>query len=247
MTDPDSVPHHLPRLQKQVSDPTRQPLEIYHLSHDLRGPLNSILGFAELLQEEIEGPLNEIQKADIAAIYQSAQNLLHLIHTMVDLSKLDANLITVDVRTVDLNDAVESVLPVLSKAKPEPTQLNLALPPDLPPLRADRVRLEQILRNLLRRAFKLTPKGSITLSAERSGPEMILCLEIGHVELLQAEIAELFELGIKTDSSGRNEIGWGGLDLPLVRYLAEQQQGRVWAERYQDSGLAVYVALPVAD
>ncbi len=246
MTEPASAPHHSLALQKHPVDSAQPPLQVYHLSHDLRGPLNSILGFAELLLEEIEGPLNEIQKADIAAIYQSAQNLLHLIHTMVDLSKLNANLLTFDVSIVDLNDTVKAVLPVLSKARPERIVLNLALPPDLPPLRADRVRLEQILRNLLRRAFKLSQEGSITLSAEPIGPEVILRLEIGHVELLQGEIAGLFELDVKPHSSGRNEIGWGGLDLPLTRYLAEQQQGRVWAERYQDSGLIIFIALPLA-
>lgn len=107
MTEPDPVPHYSLKLQKHASDPARQPLEIYHLSHDLRGPLNSILGFAELLLEEIEGPLNETQHADVSAIYQSAQNLLHLINMMVDLSKLEANRLKLDFKAVNLAEAVK--------------------------------------------------------------------------------------------------------------------------------------------
>lgn len=246
MTNPAPVPHHSLALQKQASDPDRRPLEIYHLSHDLRGPLNSILGFTELLLEEIEGPLNETQQADIAAIYQSAQNLLHLINMVVDLSKLEANRLKFDFKAVDLSDAINAVWPVLLKAKPKQIELNLALPPDLPLLWADRDRLEQMLKNLLRTAFRLTKKGLLTLSAEKSSPEIILRLEIGPVELSQAEVAELFELGVKTDSSGWNEIGRGGLELPLTRYLAEQQQGRAWAESDQKEGLVICMALPEA-
>jgi len=245
MTDAAPVPHHLLALQKQASDPDRQPLELYHLSHDLRGPLNSILGFAELLLEEIEGPLNEIQQADITAIYQSAQNLLHLINTVVDLSKLEANRLTFDFKTVSLNEAVNAVWPALSKVKPEPIELDLSLSPNLPLLWADRDRLEQMLKNLFRTAFKLTKKGSISLSAAASGPEVTLRLEIGQVELPQTEVSRLFELGVKVDSSGRSALGYGGLELPLVRYLAEQQQGRAWAEPDQDNGLIIYIALPI--
>lgn len=245
MTDAAPAPRHSLALQKQAPDPDRYPLELYHLSHDLRGPLNSILGFAELLLEEIEGPLNEIQQADITAIYQSAQNLLHLINTAVDLSKLEANRLNFDFKAVDLNEAVNAVWPVLSKVKPEPIELTLSLPPDLPPLWADRDRLQQMLKNLLRTAFKLAKKGAVVLSAERSGSEMTLRLEIGRVELPQTEVAGLFELGVKVDASGRIEIGPGGLELPLTRYLAERQQGRAWAEPDQNSGLIIYIVLPI--
>lgn len=247
MTESAPVPHQSLRLQKQASDPTRQPLEVYHLSHDLRGPLNSILGFTELLLEEIEGPLNETQQADIAAIYQSAQNLLHLINMVVDLSKLEANRLKFDFKAVNLSNVVNAAWPVLLKAKPKQIELDLILPPNLPQLWADRDRLEQMVKILLRAAFKLTKKGFVTLSAGQSGPEIILRLEIGQVELSQAEVAELFELGIKADASGWNEIGRGGLELPLTRYLAEQQHGRAWAEPNQDNGLIIYIALPLAD
>lgn len=246
MTEPDPAPHHSLKLQKQASAPPRQPLEIYHLSHDLRGPLNSILGFAELLMEEIEGPLNEIQQADVSAIYQSAQNLLHLINMMVDLSKLEANRLKIDFKAVNVAESVKAVWPAVLKAKPRQIELDLNLPPNLPSLWADRDRLEQIVRNLFRAAFKLTKKGLITLSAEPGNPDLILRLGVGPVELSQAEVAGLFELGVKTDASGWNEIGPGGLELPLTRFLAEQQQGRVWAEADQQDGLIIWVALPLA-
>src|SRR6185503_13419133 len=110
MTEATPASHHSFALQKKVADPSQQPLEVYHLSHDLRGPLNSILGFAELLLEGIEGPLNETQQADMTAIYQSAQNLLYLINTLVDLSKLEANHLIFDFKSVDLNQIIEGMV-----------------------------------------------------------------------------------------------------------------------------------------
>jgi signal transduction histidine kinase len=106
------MPEPTPDRKRVVvqQNPDSEPFEVYHLSHDLRGPLNSILGFTELLLEEIEGPLTDIQKEDILAINQSAQNLLHLINTMVDLSKFDAGRMEFNLGEVALDQVVNTVL-----------------------------------------------------------------------------------------------------------------------------------------
>ena len=246
MTDAAPTRHHSLALQKQSTDLARQPLEVYHLSHDLRGPLNSILGFAELLLEEIEGPLNETQQADISAIYQSAQNLLHLINTVVDLSKLEADRLTFDPKKVDLNGLVEAALPTLITAEPGQPELVNRISPTLPAVWADRDRVAQMLKSLLKFAYKARKKGPITLTAQTEAQEVILCLEIAQVSSPQADLTNLFELLVNVDPTGRTSLGRGGLDLPLVRYLAEKQHGRVWAESHGDA-LTVYTSLPAHD
>lgn len=246
MTEAIPATQHSFAVQKTVADPARQPLEVYHLSHDLRGPLNSMLGFCELLLEGIEGPLNEMQQTDISAIYQSAQNLLALVNTMVDLSKLEANRLNFNFGAANLDKVVEGIVNAgFGTLKPEQLEIIIHLAPALPPVWADRDRVEQMIKALLRFAFKLKRKGQITLAvAPGDNQEVILHLDIEGVELPQAELAELFELVVKVDPSGRSELGPGGLELPLVRALAEKQQSRVWAENRAEQGLTLYLSLP---
>ena len=246
MTEATPASHHSFALQKKVADPSQQPLEVYHLSHDLRGPLNSILGFAELLLEGIEGPLNETQQADMAAIYQSAQNLLYLINTLVDLSKLEANHLIFDFKSVDLNQIIENVVTSdFGAAKPDQVEVVANITQTVPPIRADRDRVEQIIKGLLKFAFQRKKKGRITLTAQSEANEVTLCLNLGEVALPQTELDELFELMVKVSPTGRSELGRGGLDLPLARYLAEKQQGRIWAESKNGANLTFYVSLPL--
>jgi signal transduction histidine kinase len=246
MTEATPATEHSFAVQKQVTDPAQRPLEVYHLSHDLRGPLNSILGFCELLLEEIEGPLNEIQHTDISAIYQSAQNLLHLVNTMVDLSKLEGNRLNFNFGAVALDKVIQRIMEAgFGTIKPEQVEVVVSLPLTIPPVWADQDRVEQMIKNLLRFAFKLKKKGAIILGAtQNDNPEVTLQVDIDEVKLAQAELEELFELVVHIDSAGRSELGLGGLDLPLVRYLAEKQQGRVWAENGRESGLTLYLSLP---
>ena len=192
----------------------------------------------------IEGPLNENQQADVAAIYQSAQNLLHLISTVVDLSKLEANRLKIDLKPVNLNEVLEAVLAGSIMEQPN---FSTHLPAVLPFVLGDCDRLEQMLKSLLKFAFKLTKKGAITLTAQSSGAnEVTLGLDIEQAQLGQGETAELFELIVKVDPTGRTTLGRGGLDLPLVRFLAEQQQGRVWAESQSNGHLVIYLSLTVS-
>src|SRR4030095_11379092 len=97
-------------LQKEAVHPSHQPLQLYHLSHDLRGPLNSVLGFSELLLEGLEGPLNEVQIEDITAIRQSATTLLNLINVVVDLSRLEADRLVLTFKLVELEPVIAKVL-----------------------------------------------------------------------------------------------------------------------------------------
>ena len=161
MASSDSAPKKQFVLSPQMSDPSRQPLEVYHLSHDLRGPLNSILGFSELLLEGIEGPLTEYQEADITAVYQSAQNLLSLINNLVDVSKLEAGRLKLDFGAVDVEGVVQNILSFdFGPNKPEQVELISTITEALPPVRGDRDRVEQMIMSLGQVCFQENAGGA---------------------------------------------------------------------------------------
>jgi len=229
-------------LGANISAPSQQSLKIHHLSHDLRGPLNSILGFAELLLEGIEGPLSEVQKTDITAIYQSARSLLQLINNIVDLSKLEANQIIIDVKAVDLRQVTQSVL----EANPlEAIEIVVNMPDTLPLLRGDRTRIEQMISNLIRFAAKLKKKGHIDLVLEPDGETVTIQVAAKEVVIPPEQLDELFELVVKVDPAGRSELGRGGLILPLARGLAEKHEGQMSVESEAGIGTTFYLRLPV--
>ena len=231
-------------LQKQITDPSRPPLEVYHLSHDLRGPLNSILGFAELLLEGIEGPLNETQEADIAAIYQSAQNLLYLINTVVDLSKLEAGRLKMMFESVDLGQLMQNVMESDLVARANQVEIVAKVAETVPAVWGDSERIAQMILSFIRFGLKSNKPGRIVITADSDDETVTIKVEIEGVVVPAEELPQLFELIVKVDPAGRSELGQGGLSLPLTRRLAEEHHGRVWVES-RAGGATFYLILPV--
>jgi len=241
MTNPTSD-HKRIVVQQNVD---AEPFEVYHLSHDLRGPLNSILGFTELLLEEIEGPLTDVQKEDISAINQSAHNLLRLINNMVDVSKLDANRLDLNAGEVDLKAVVEDVLNSdfwLRQAGH--VKVVVDFPDDLL-LWGDSLRLAQIFEELLVWA-KLKGAQDVKISATSDPAAVKVQIYLAGVIIPAQDMDDVFRLIVRQDAAGRNHLGPGGLEIPLVRRLAEKQQGQVWAEG-KGSGSSLYLTLPLTE
>ena len=242
MTDQKPAPQNILSLQNQ--DPSKQPVELYHLSHDLRGPLNSMLGFADLLIEGIEGPLNDIQIEDITAIRQSARNLLHLINTIVDLSKLDAGRIALSPVPLDLAHMIDEI--TTYEIKIERVEFAASFANTLPPVSADQSRLKQMCLNLLTFAAKAQKEGTITVSYAHNSESVTAQIGAGGATFSPEQADSLFNLQVRSDSAGRSELGKGGVELPLVRGLAQQHGGNAWARSMPGAGTAFYLTLPVA-
>ena len=246
MTHVGPNPKSLPPLSENESETALQPLEIHHLAHDLRGPLNSILGFSELLLQGIEGPLNDMQTEDMAAIYQSAQNLLLLINNVVDLSKLQAGRLTFEFGPVDLEEIFETISAYdFGSNKPPNLEIVINHQKDLPQVWADGERIEQIILALLRFAFTIKRSGEIRLTVHYDSHSLTLQIKNEGVLLPSETLNFLFELGVEVDAAGRSELGPGGLDLPLVQGIAEKHQGLVWVESDVNKGTTFYLKLPL--
>ena len=226
---------------------TRQPLKMHHLAHDLRGPLNSILGFSELLIQGIEGPLNGVQTEDMQAIYQSAQNLLLLINTVVDISKLEAERMLFDFAPVDVGQVFQNLAEFdFGSAKPEEVEVVITQPDDLSPLRGDAGRVEQMILSLIRFAFTLKRSGVINLAAKESEQSITVQVNVPGAQIPASALADLFELGVTVDAAGHSQLGRGGLDLPLAQALAKSHGGEAWAENKGDIGATLFLKLPIS-
>ena len=137
-----------------------------NMSHELRTPLNSIIGFSRVILKGIDGPINETQKQDLSAIYNSGQHLLTLINNILDLSKIEAGKMELQLSEVNIADMVNSVMSTaVGLVKDKPIKLYQQIPADLPLVHADQTRVRQILLNFVSNAAKFTEEGSITVSA----------------------------------------------------------------------------------
>lgn len=231
-------------IQNQASPPTRQPLELRHLSHDLRGPLNSILGFSELLLEGIEGPLNDTQSEDILAMRHSAKNLLRLISIVVDLSKLAADELSLDFADVSLYEVLQKVQQTVKHEASIEFEVDLS--PSMPLLFGDASRIEQIIINVIHFLIQKEKVQKISGVLNQNSTDATLQIIASNLFIPTSEIEEFFELTVSVDSNGHSKLTHGGLELPLAQQLAAKQNGRLWVESKEETGTVFFLSLPLS-
>ncbi len=212
-----------------------------HVSYHLRTPLSSIIGFAEMIDGQMFGVLNDRQKDYIASILSASYHLRDLITDIIDLAAVDAGQVTLDAEDVDIRELLTSAA-TYSALKAEDTQVSLSVDceKDVGVIRADPRRLKQILFNLLSNAFAYTGAGgSVTLGADRApGLVRIWVADSGRgvSPKDQARVFEAFE------SSGPS--AGAGLGLSLVQRLVSLHGGWVRLESAPDAGTRVTCFLP---
>lgn len=207
---------------------------VAHISHELRTPLSAIIGFSELLKEEISGKLNDKQKEQVGLIYTSGQHLLSLINDLLDLSKIEAGKLKLNFSDINLHALLEETLTVLREhAAKHHIQLVLKIEPDLEIICGDERKLKQILYNLLANAIKFSNKGGAVLVTAQKfcrkndlGQEMevaeIMVKDNG-IGIAAADMSKLFQ---PFSQLGRHYDGTG-LGLVMVKRLVELHGGRV--------------------
>jgi signal transduction histidine kinase len=223
-----------------------QPLQPHHLAHDLRGPLNSMLGFTELLLEGIEGPLNDIQTEDLTAIWQSTQNLLTLINAYVDLSRLNAGQLNLEADVINCVYAIERAIKELSTVEASAgITFNAVFPEQLPPLLGDFGRTVQAIMLPAQFLANRLGQGEIDISAVPGGDRVNIIISAAAVTLSSVQIAELFEQTVRVDATSRTRLSTGGIFLPLAYHLALAQNGQLSAASSPETGTTFTLSLPV--
>jgi signal transduction histidine kinase/transcriptional regulator with GAF, ATPase, and Fis domain len=216
------------------------------MSHELRTPLNVIMGYNDLVLDELLGPLNHDQKESLERIRKNARQLLDLINATLDLSRLEAGRVSLDIRSCDaaaLVRELDAETRELQEGKRELTY-RWEIGPDLPPLQTDPMKLKLVLKNLYANAVKFTPTGGVTVTAaaRSSGVEFTIAdTGIGMTPDVQRIIFEPFR---QADSSTSRTYGGVGLGLYIVRRLLELLQGTVSVESIPMQGTTFRVWVP---
>ncbi|PDV98427.1 PAS domain S-box protein [Candidatus Chloroploca asiatica] len=219
-----------------------------NMSHELRTPLNSIMGMAEVLNEGLRGPLNERQQLYVKNIYASGQHLLSLINDILDLAKIDAGKINLNLETVSVNDICQASL-IFIKEMALKKALEVSYRATSNPLiiTADARRLKQILVNLLSNAVKFTPaNGKVALEVHADAKQGLVRFVIRDtgIGIALDELPKLFSPFTQVDSSLTRAQEGTGLGLALVRRLVELHGGSIAVESDVGQGSCFTVSLP---
>ncbi|MFT0859325.1 PAS-domain containing protein [Ancylobacter sp. G4_0304] len=218
---------------------------VSHVSYELRSPLTTIIGFAQLLDDTGIGPLNERQRAYVNHITESSAALLAIINDILDLATIDAGAMTLDLAPVDVRAAMEAAAEgVRDRLAEGGIALAIEVAPDVGSFRADAKRVRQILYNLLSNAVGFAPSGStVTLAAERGEGELVFRvrdLGPGIAPEIGARVFDRFE----AHSSGSRHRGVG-LGLSIVRSLMALHGGTVTLSPAPGGGTLVTCAFPL--
>jgi signal transduction histidine kinase/DNA-binding response OmpR family regulator/HAMP domain-containing protein len=223
-----------------------------NMSHELRTPLNSVIGFSRVILKGIDGPINDTQEQDITAIYNSGLHLLSMINEILDLSKIEAGKMELQIDEVEIGNVVKSAVNTASGLiKGKPVQLVTQVEPDLPIIKGDEMRLNQILTNLLGNAVKFTEKGSITIKAdlnhtEDNSEEILITVADTGIGIAPEDQGKLFQRFSQVDDSPTRRTGGTGLGLSIARSLVELHGGRIGLLRSETNlGSTFFFTIPV--
>ena len=219
---------------------------LQNVNHELRTPLTSIVGWTDLFESDPIEP--QTLQRGLRQIRQSSRLLLALIDDLLDLARLDRGTLTLESRMVALPDilgrTIETVR-LMADARGV-TLLQAPLPEEMSSLRADPLRLQQILWNLLVNAIKFTPRfGRVVVRVEREPERYLVSVEDDGAGIPEAELAHVFERFRQVDGSATRRHPGMGIGLSLARELVELHGGTIWAESAVGKGSRFTFSLPI--
>lgn len=220
---------------------------VANVSHELRTPLTAIRGYVEtLLEGGVEGPAQHSQFLEVVA--RHAEHLSRLVDDLLDLSNIESGRLQLKRQPVSLGEVVEQVFSLHQEAASKKgIILRCEVSPDLPPVFADRDRLQQILINLVDNAVKFTPAGAVTLSAQKASASHVevIVADTG-IGIPSADLPRITERFYRVDKTRSRELGGTGLGLSIVKHLVQAHGGELRIESELGKGTTVRFTLPIA-
>jgi len=217
------------------------------MSHDLRTPLNAVIGFADLLLTQQVGPLTDKQQRYLGHIANAGRHLLELINDILDLTRVEAGKLEIHPEPCNLPLILEEMLALFrTQAQDRRITLAVEIASALGELTADRIRLQQIVHNLLSNAVKFTPEnGLVTVTARQTGMELELCVHDTGIGIAPEDHQRIFEAYEQAGATEGRQKGTG-LGLAITKRLVELHGGSIRLESAPGQGSTFIVRLPGA-
>jgi len=222
-----------------------------NISHELRTPLNIILGFSEMMymSPHIYGDMEWTPplRRDISQVYAASQHLLQLVDDVLDLSRLNAEVMPLRKQLCDLNQLVrEAVSTARDLVRGRELALETDLDITLPQLYIDETRIREVILNLLNNAIRFTEAGKITVRTWRREQDVLISVQDTGVGIGEEELERIFDEFYQADALSRQH-GGTGLGLAISKRFVQMHNGRIWAESELGKGATFYVSLPLGE
>jgi signal transduction histidine kinase len=216
------------------------------MSHELRTPLNAVIGFSEVLLERLFGELNDQQDEYLRDILSSGKHLLALLNEILDLSKVEAGRMELEISTVSVPAAIEHAISMVrERAARHRITINSSIEETIDRIESDELRLRQVLVNLLSNAVKFTPDGGrVDVRAEPVGNELVITVRDSGPGIARDDWEAIFESFQQGRRGPPREEGTG-LGLTLCRKIMTLLGGRIWLESEVGVGSAFHVGMPL--
>jgi len=242
------------RLFDEIQDKSRQLAEasqhksqfLANMSHELRTPLNAILGYTELISDGVYGAPPEKMTAVLKRVESNGKHLLGLINAVLDLSKIEAGQLVLDLADYSLGDVTQTIYSAVEAlAMDKKLAFRAALAPDLPRGRGDERRLAQVLLNLVGNAIKFTDAGEVVVTAAANNGSFTVSVRDTGPGISAADQAKLFQEFQQADNSITRKKGGTGLGLAISKRIIEMHGGRIWVESDVGKGSVFSFSVPV--
>jgi GAF domain-containing protein len=242
------------RLFDEIQDKSRQLAEaskhksqfLANMSHELRTPLNAILGYTELMTDGAYGESSEKMAAVLKRLESNGKHLLGLINDVLDLSKIEAGQLTLDLIDYSVSDIAQTVRSTLEPlATDKKLAFKVEVPAELPPGYGDGRRLTQVLINLVGNAIKFTDKGEVAIKAEANNGAFRVSVRDTGPGISTTDQAKLFQEFQQADNSITRRKGGTGLGLAISKRIVEMHGGRIWIDSTVGQGSTFTFTVPV--
>ena len=219
---------------------------VANVSHEFKTPLTAIQGFAEtLLAGAMDDPQHRVRFLQI--ILEHSRRLARLTDDLLELSKMDADRLALEVDRLSASQLVQSCVETTQRvANEKHLRVSINLPQSLPDVAADRRRIAEVLQNLLDNAIQYTPAGGeIVVSASAGGQEVTFTVSDTGIGIPQVDQPRIFERFYRVDVARSREVGGTGLGLSIAKHLVEAHGGRIWVESEVGRGSQFHFTVPV--
>jgi signal transduction histidine kinase len=216
------------------------------MSHELRTPLNAIIGFSDVLRQRMYGALNDDQAEYLDDIHSSGKHLLSLINDVLNLSKIEAGRMELEITSFDLSETLANAATLVrERARRAGITLSVEAGPGLEACVADERKVKQILLNLLSNAVKFTPEGGeISLNALKRGDMVEIGVTDTGIGIEPEEQAAVFDEFTQVGTDYDRKVEGTGLGLTLARKFVELHGGSIWLESEVGRGSHFAFTLP---